>query len=84
MRTPPLILIVDDNPANRKLLYFALRTGNYEIHEAGSAAEMTPLIEQVTPDLALLDAGQYVGDAPERARNLAAQLREAISLATKS
>jgi adenylosuccinate lyase len=33
--------------------------------------------------IALLDASQYVGDAPERARALAAQLREAISSANK-
>ena len=49
------VIVLDDNPANRKLLFFALRTGNYEIHEAGCAAELTALIEQVTPDLALLD-----------------------------
>jgi CheY-like chemotaxis protein len=49
------VIVVDDHPANRKLLYFALRTGDYEIHEAGSAAELMALIEQVTPDLALLD-----------------------------
>jgi DNA-binding response OmpR family regulator len=49
------VIVLDDHPANRKLLYFALRSGDYDIHEAGSAAELTTLLEKVTPDLALLD-----------------------------
>lgn len=49
------VLIVDDNPANRKLLYFALRRGDYEMHEAATAGELMTITESVSPDLALLD-----------------------------
>ena len=31
MRTPPLILIVDDNPANVEVLQMRLPVNNYEI-----------------------------------------------------
>jgi two-component system OmpR family response regulator len=49
------VLIVDDNPANRKLLYFALRRGDYEMHEAATGGELMTLTESISPDLALLD-----------------------------
>jgi CheY-like chemotaxis protein len=52
---PKQVLIVDDNPANRKLLYFALRRGDYEMHEAATAGELMTLTESISPDLALLD-----------------------------
>jgi DNA-binding response OmpR family regulator len=74
------VIVVDDNPANRKLLYFALRTGNYEIHEAGSAAELTLLIEQVTPDLALLDIELPDTDGLTLAKTLREQFPKTIMI----
>jgi adenylosuccinate lyase len=38
------------------------------------------ITHHLTPEeiLSLLDASQYIGDAPERARSLAAQIKEAV------
>ena len=73
------VIIVDDHPANRKLLYFALRTGgDYEFHEAGSGAELMLLIEKVTPDLALLDIELPDIDGLTLAEKLRKQFPKAI------
>lgn len=49
------VLIVDDNPGNRKLLFFALNAGDYEFHQAQTGAEALAAIDTTTIDLALLD-----------------------------
>jgi DNA-binding response OmpR family regulator len=49
------VLIVDDNEDNRKLLFFALMTGDYEIHQAESGQDVPDLLEKNQFDLALLD-----------------------------
>lgn len=49
------ILIVDDEPAIRDMVAFALRKDNYEPVHAGDAREAQEAISQKVPDLILLD-----------------------------
>jgi PAS domain S-box len=52
----PTILAIDDNPEVAELLYEILsRTGNYNVHIVMSGAEALEKIEEITPDLVLLD-----------------------------
>jgi Response regulator containing CheY-like receiver, AAA-type ATPase, and DNA-binding domains len=49
------ILIVDDEPAIRDMVAFALRKGDYEPIHAGDAREAQNAIADRVPDLILLD-----------------------------
>lgn len=49
------ILIVDDEPAIREMVAFALRKGDYEPAHAGDAREAQAAIADKVPDLILLD-----------------------------
>lgn len=49
------ILIVDDEPAIREMVAFALRKGDYEPVHAGDAREAQTAIADRVPDLILLD-----------------------------
>jgi len=49
------ILIVDDEPAIRDMVAFALRKGEYEPVHAGDAREAQTVIAERVPDLILLD-----------------------------
>ena len=49
------ILIVDDEPAIRDMVAFALRKGEYEPVHAGDAREAAAAIAERVPDLILLD-----------------------------
>ena len=49
------ILIVDDEPAIRDMVAFALRKGDYEPVHAGDAREAQSAITERVPDLILLD-----------------------------
>jgi two-component system phosphate regulon response regulator PhoB len=49
------ILIVDDEPAIRDMVAFALRKGEYEPAHAGDAREAQAAIAERVPDLILLD-----------------------------
>ena len=49
------ILIVDDEPAIREMVAFALRKGEYEPTHAGDAREAQEAIAERVPDLILLD-----------------------------
>lgn len=51
------ILIVDDEPAIRRLLYRAMDRNGYDIAEAGDAAAALATASTVRPDLILLDLG---------------------------
>lgn len=57
MRSPPLILVVDDEPAIRRLICRALELNGYATCEAGEAAEALGRINGDPPDLVLLDLG---------------------------
>ncbi len=65
------VLLVDDNPDNREVLFYALETGDFDIHQAQNATEAYALIEQGAFDLALLDIALPDGsglDVAERVR----------------
>ena len=55
MRTPPLILIVDDNPANLDILQARLAAHNYEIITATDGDAGLATAREKQPDLILLD-----------------------------
>lgn len=49
------ILIVEDNPMNRRLAQFLLRSRGYEVWEAVSVVEALALLRERRPDLILMD-----------------------------
>ena len=55
MRTPPLILIVDDNPANVEIFQMRLAANNYGIITAADGEEGLAMAREKQPDLILLD-----------------------------
>jgi class 3 adenylate cyclase/CheY-like chemotaxis protein len=55
MRTPPLILIVDDNPANVEIMQMRLMANNYEIITATDGEMGLAVAREKLPDLILLD-----------------------------
>jgi len=55
MRTPPRILIVDDNATNVKILQARLASEGYEVVSAADGEEGLFAARQLTPDLILLD-----------------------------
>ncbi len=52
---PPLILYVEDNPANRMLIRRLLSAAGYDLLEAEDAQAMRRLLETARPDLILMD-----------------------------
>jgi adenylosuccinate lyase len=76
---------------NRQELHEMIREHSLNAWEALRQAQANPLIETLTSDpgltallppeqiRALLSAESYIGDAPERARELAAQIRAAVA-----
>lgn len=55
MRTPPQILIVDDNPANLDIFQTRLAAQGYEIVTASDGEEALAVAREKQPDLILLD-----------------------------
>ncbi|HEY2189055.1 MAG TPA: response regulator, partial [Caldimonas sp.] len=55
MRTPPRILVVDDNPTNIKILQTRLASAGYAIVTAADGEEALVAAREATPDLILLD-----------------------------
>ena len=55
MREPPLILIVDDNPANVEILQMRLSANNYDIITATDGETGLHMAREKLPDLILLD-----------------------------
>jgi CheY-like chemotaxis protein len=49
------ILLVEDNPVNRRLAEFLLRTQGYEVLQAETAQEAFRLIKRSRPDLIVMD-----------------------------
>jgi excisionase family DNA binding protein len=54
-RSGPLVLVVDDDPEVRQVVMANLEAEGYSVREAGSAAEGLAALEEVAPDLLLLD-----------------------------
>jgi len=72
MRTPPLILIVDDNPANVEIFQARLAANNYEIITASDGEEGLAMAKDRLPDLILLDIMMPKMDGIEVCRHLRA------------
>jgi sigma-B regulation protein RsbU (phosphoserine phosphatase) len=70
MRTPPLILIVDDNPANVEILKMRLAANNYDIITAMDGESGLAEAIDKTPDLILLDIMMPKMDGLEVCRRL--------------
>jgi class 3 adenylate cyclase len=72
MRTPPVILIVDDNPTNVDILQARLAAHNYEILAAGDGEAGLAMAREAQPDLILLDIMMPKIDGIEVCRKLRA------------
>jgi class 3 adenylate cyclase len=70
VRTPPRILIVDDNPTNVKVLQTRLAADGYEVITAGDGDEGLAAARRDTPDLILLDVMMPKLDGFEVCRRL--------------
>lgn len=66
------ILIAEDNVVNRELLRELLEVQGYEVLEAGNGEEALRMIEQVRPDLLVVDLGMPVLDGFGMIRKLRA------------
>ena len=76
MRTPPLILIVDDNPANVEILQARLAANDYEIITASDGEAGLAMARDRLPDLILLDIMMPKMDGIEVCRHLRADSTE--------
>ena len=72
MRTPPRILIVDDNATNVKILHTRLGSEGYDIVTAADGEQGLAAARQHTPDLILLDLMMPKLDGIEVCRRLRA------------
>ena len=72
MRTPPRILIVDDNPENLDIFQTRLAVHGYEILTATDGEEMLTIARGKQPDLILLDVMMPKMDGIEACRHLKA------------
>jgi class 3 adenylate cyclase/CheY-like chemotaxis protein len=70
VRTPPRILIVDDNPANLDILRTRLSVHGYEIVTAADGEEALAEAREQQPDLILLDVMMPKMDGLEVSRRL--------------
>jgi adenylosuccinate lyase len=93
--TERVLLAAAKAGADRQEIHEIIREHSLAAWAELAAGQANPLANHLATDaritqylaptqiMALLDATHYVGDAPERARSLAAQIREAISLTNK-
>ncbi|MBW8752995.1 MAG: response regulator transcription factor [Sphingomonadales bacterium] len=57
MNRPVTVLVVDDEPAIRRLLHTGIARAGYRVVEAGTAREALSAVQIDKPDVALLDLG---------------------------
>jgi CheY-like chemotaxis protein len=69
------ILIVEDHPANRKLLAFLLTAHGYDVRAAACADEALEMLQTFAPDLILMDLQLPGMDGLELTRQLKADPR---------
>ncbi len=70
MREPPLILIVDDNPANVEILQMRLMANSYDVITAADGEMGLTMAREKLPDLILLDIMMPKMDGFEVCRQL--------------
>jgi two-component system, OmpR family, KDP operon response regulator KdpE len=68
--SPPLVLVVEDEPQMRRFLRPALEGEGYRVIEAGTAADALVQASTRTPDCVLLDLGLPDGDGLDVTRRL--------------
>lgn len=66
----PVVVVIEDNQDIRSTIRRFLVRRNYEIREAASGEEALLLLENVCPDLILLDVGLPQMDGIETARHI--------------
>ena len=66
------ILVVEDNPVNRRLVEFLLRSNGYQVREASTAQEAFEILKTERPDLILMDVQLPGMDGLEATRKLKA------------
>lgn len=49
------VLVVDDHPANTKLVSFVLESRGFEVHAAETSEQALVLLERMKPDIILMD-----------------------------
>ena len=64
------ILLVEDNPVNRRLAEFLLRSQGYQVREATTAQEAFEILKTDRPDLILMDIQLPGMDGLEATRTL--------------
>jgi len=70
VRTPPLILIVEDNPASLDIMQARLTANNYEVITATDGEEGLAMAREKQPDLILRDIMMPKMDGLEVCRRL--------------
>ena len=66
------ILVVDDNPANLRLIQLLLSAESYDVRTAGDAAEALSVLQEFQPRLILMDLQMPGMDGFELTRRLKA------------
>jgi len=74
MAPPPLVLVVEDNEANLRLLRAVLIRDGYRVAEAGSVAAAERAVREARPDLILMDVALPDGDGLELTARLKADV----------
>ncbi|HKP58809.1 MAG TPA: chemotaxis protein CheB [Polyangiales bacterium] len=77
LRPGAKIVVVEDNPDSRELLCELLKRAGFDCHTADSGPAALELIDEVQPDIAILDVGLPEMDGYEIARRLREQPRYA-------